>query len=104
MSSRHTFMGDPFSGHFTTRLAGAAPEPPRKQMGQGLVCCTQPDGSKPCFDTNYQGTGQCAVTDMDTSNVQHPPCGPDGQPSSCGTGAPPQEPPCPDGSPRLPDG
>ena len=105
MSSRHPFMGDPFSGRFATPLAGAPPEPPKKQMGQGLVCCTMPDGTNPCADTNYQGTGKCRVISIDTSNAQHAPCGPGGLPQSCSQappGAPPSVEYCPDGVTPVP--
>lgn len=50
-----------------------------------LICCTPPGqqgGPSPCFDTNYQGTGTCAVAWMDQSNATHPTCveGTEGQP------------------------
>lgn len=65
----------------------------RFRLGQ-VVCCTPAgqQGGGPCFDA---GSGQCLQVTTDTSNAQHPPCGPDGKPAGCAAAPPPPPPPPP---------
>lgn len=106
MFGRGFFSGAPWGRAAlpTASLAG-----PRKRRGPGLG---QLDGCKipgtelrPRFDLNWNGTGACGNTWMDTSNVSLPDCvqappGYPGQPAqggwippSCAQAAPPEPPP-----------
>lgn len=91
----------------TARLAG-----PR--MAQATPCCKVPETElRPCFDMNWNATGLCGNTWMNTSNEEFPECtpapedykglpftAPDGSkwlPLQCGAAAPTELPP-----PQLP--
>lgn len=67
----------------------------RPQLGQQNPCCTQPDGSKVCFDRE-----SCLPMWVDTSTAQYPPCV-NGKPAECAGGgaAPPPAAPSPQPQP-----